>query len=155
VLEADDALLGGAAPGVCAGCHSDGDSGFASAQAMRASLDKLKASIEQNAALIGRLRNSGMEVSDQELAINEARMHLTLARTEVHTFAPAAVDPVVNDGLAILDGVGQAGERALAELRFRRRGLAASLGAILLLVVAIALKIREIERRQRRSSEPI
>jgi hypothetical protein len=32
-------------------------------------------------------------------------------------------------------------------LRFRRRGLAASLGAILLFAVALALKIRQQDRR--------
>jgi len=35
----------------------------------------------------------------------------------------------------------------LADLAYRRRGLALSLGAILLVVVALALKVRQIDRR--------
>jgi hypothetical protein len=45
--------------------------------------------------------------------------------------------------------VDRAGEEAAAELAYRRRGLAVSLGAILLFVAALALKIRQLERRPR------
>jgi hypothetical protein len=48
----------------------------------------------------------------------------------------------------MLTEIERAGEDALDELRFRRRGLAVSLGAILLFVVALALKIRQIDRRR-------
>jgi hypothetical protein len=57
------------------------------------------------------------------------------------------VAPVVAEGMAALAEVDAAGDKAAAELRFRRRGLAASLGAILLVVVALAVKIRQLERR--------
>ena len=89
-----------------------------------------------------------MEVRPQELALAEARSRLTFARTEVHAFEPARVEAVVAEGEKILAGVDAAGERAVTELRYRRRGLALSLGAILLVVVALGLKIREIERRR-------
>jgi hypothetical protein len=88
-----------------------------------------------------------MEMSAQELAIGAARTKLTLARTEMHAFDPARVTPLVAEGLATLASVDSAGQAALAELRFRRRGLAASLAAILLVVVGLALKIRQLERR--------
>jgi hypothetical protein len=41
--------------------------------------------------------------------------------------------------------VDRAGERAVAELAYRRRGLALSLAAILMVVVALWLKIRQID----------
>ena len=69
-----------------------------------------------------------------------------LARTEVHTSDPERVAPVIADGLKIVAGVDSAGDRGTAELRYRRRGLAVSLGAILLVVVALALKIRRLYR---------
>jgi len=86
-------------------------------------------------------------VSNQELALIEARSRLTLARTEMHTSKPAAVEAVIAEGTAILAGVDRAGQDGVAELRFRRRGLALSLGAILLLVVALWLKVKQIDRR--------
>jgi hypothetical protein len=40
------------------------------------------------------------------------------------------------------------GRNDLAELRYRQRGLALSLGAIVLVVVSLALKLRQIDRRR-------
>ena len=51
---------------------------------MRTSLERLKTSLAANDELIARARNAGMEVSDQELALAEARTKLTQARTEIH-----------------------------------------------------------------------
>jgi hypothetical protein len=65
----------------------------------------------------------------------------------MHTFDAARVSPVAAEGFATLASVDKAGELAAAELRFRRRGLAASLAAILLLVIALAFKIRQLDRR--------
>jgi len=42
------------------------------------------------------------------------------------------------------------GQRGVAELSFRRRGLFLSLGAILLVVVGLGLKVRQIDRRHAR-----
>ena len=58
--------------------------------------------------------------------------------------------PIIVDGTKIVAGVDRAGQDGVAELRYRRRGLALSLGAILLVVVALALKVRQIDRRQNR-----
>jgi hypothetical protein len=65
----------------------------------------------------------------------------------MHAFAPDSVSPIVDQGLEQLRTIAAAGDEALAELSYRRRGLAISLLAILLFVVALGLKIRQIERR--------
>jgi hypothetical protein len=113
---------------------------------MRSEIERLKQAIDGSGALVARVENAGIELSDQELALREARNHLTLARTEVHTFDPTAVVKVLREGLDISGKVDQAGQAALGELRFRRTGLAISLFAILIVVVALALKIRQIDR---------
>ena len=149
VLPPSDEMLGTSAPAICVTCHdSRDDAGYIVAGTMRSSIDRLKRAIETNGELIARVQNAGMEVSGQELALGEARTKLTQARMEMHAFSPAAVDPVVDDGMKILAGVEQAGARALADLQFRRRGLFVSLGAILLVVVALFFKIRELDRRR-------
>jgi hypothetical protein len=114
---------------------------------MRSSIERLKSGIDRSSSLISRVRNAGMEVSAEELALADARSHLTLARTEVHTFEPGRLAPIVEEGLQTVGRVEAAGNRAAAELRYRRRGLAWSLGAILFFILALALKIRQIERR--------
>jgi predicted CXXCH cytochrome family protein len=147
VLQPSDEMLGSGAHAICATCHNGADDkGAAAADRMRNRIERLKAGIEGSSTVTARIRNAGIEVSGQELALGEARSHLTLARTEMHAFKPELVDRVVDEGLAIVSGVEQADQRGLAELRFRRRGLAVSLGAILLLVVALALKLRQIDR---------
>ena len=147
VLAPSDSMLGTSKPAVCASCHEDKDDpGFVGAAAMQASMDRLKGAIDSSSALIDRVKNAGMEVGDQELALNEARTKLVLARTEVHAFDPAALDAVVNDGTKILAGVDQAGTKALGELAYRRRGLFVSLGVILLVVMALAFKIRDLNK---------
>jgi predicted CXXCH cytochrome family protein len=143
-----DAMLGTSKDALCTSCHSEKDDpGFAAANKMRASMDRFTQGIDTNAALIARVKNAGMEVGDQELALTEARTKLVLARTEMHAFDPAALDVVVNDGTKILTGVNQGGNRAVAELAYRRRGLFISLAIILLFVVVLGLKIRELDRR--------
>jgi hypothetical protein len=52
----------------------------------------------------------------------------------------------VNEGMTIVQNVETAGRAGEAELKFRRTGLAWSLVAILLVVVALAFKIRQIDK---------
>ena len=148
VLKPSDEMLGTDTGSLCGTCHSGADDKGAQAAAqMRGDIERLKAGLGRSSASVDGLKNAGMEMSAQELAIGTARTRLTLARTEMHTFDAAHVTPVVAEGMAALAAVDAAGDKAAAELRFRRRGLAASLGAILLVVLALAVKIRQIERR--------
>ncbi len=149
VVKPSDEMLAATGQGICAPCHSGedkSDHGAAAAASMRGDIEGLKTRLDQARTLIARVKNAGIEVSDEELAIREAATKLTLARTEVHTFEPTRVTEVIADATKIVGGVDQAGQRGVAELQYRRRGLAWSLGAILIVVVGIALKVRQIDR---------
>jgi predicted CXXCH cytochrome family protein len=152
VVAPSDQMLSAAAGGACAACHTAGDAsdkGAVAADVLRAGIERLKTGIEDSGSLIQRIRNAGIEVSNEQLALREAGTKLTLARTEMHGFDVARVEAIVADGMKVVASVESAGQKGAAELRFRRRGLAASLGAILLFVVALGLKIRQIDRRDR------
>jgi predicted CXXCH cytochrome family protein len=154
VVQPSDEMLGSDPHTICSSCHTGADDkGAAAADRMRGAIERLKARIDGSSTVTARIRNAGIEVSGQELALGEARSHLTLARTEMHAFKPELVDRVVDEGVTILVGVDEADQRGLAELRFRRRGLAASLGAIVLLVVALGLKLRQIDQRHAQQSQ--
>jgi hypothetical protein len=149
VLKPTDAMLGVEPGAVCASCHSGtDDKGAQTATKIRAGIESLKTRLERSSELVARVRNAGMEVSEQELALAEVRTRLTLARTEMHASNAALVDPVLADGVKLVDQVDAAGGQMLAELGYRRAGLAISLAAILMVVVGLALKIRQIDRRQ-------
>jgi len=150
VLKPSDDMLAATGHGICATCHNaadKSDKGAAAAVAMRADIERLKTGVERAGALVGRIKKAGIEVTDQQLALREAGTKLTLARTEMHAFAPPQVASVVADGDAIIAAVEKAGLDGVAELRYRRRGLFVSLGAILFVIVALGLKLRQIERR--------
>ena len=145
-----DSLLGTSRDATCANCHSGADDpGFVAASTMRTSIDRLRQAIDASGNLLARVRNAGMEVGDQGLELNEARSKLILARMEIHASSPARLDPIVADGMKLTTGIDRAGQQAIAELAFRRRGLFVSLGLILLFVVALTLKIRALDRRRR------
>jgi predicted CXXCH cytochrome family protein len=154
VLKPSDDMLAVTGHGVCATCHNADDKtdkGAAAAVAMRSDIERLKTGIERTDALIGQIKRAGIEVSDQQLALREAGTKLTLARTEMHAFAPPQVSSVVSEGVTIVTAVDRAGQQGIAELRYRRRGLFVSLGAILFVVVALSLKVRQIDRRSNRT----
>lgn len=156
ILQPSDEMLGTTGHGICAPCHTAGDAsdkGSVAAEKMRTDIEHLKTGIEHSTALIAQVRDAGIEVSDQELALREARTKLTLGRTEMHAFDPALVAPIVADGSKIVEAVDRAGQNGVAELRYRRRGLAVSLGAILLVVIALALKVRQIDGADHPSRE--
>jgi predicted CXXCH cytochrome family protein len=149
VAKPSDEMLGASGTAVCATCHSGADDkGAAAADSMRRDIERLKAGLATSAALIERVKNAGIEVSDDELALREASTKLTLARTEMHAFDPSKVAPVIADGMTIVAAADRAGQNGVAELQYRRRGLAVSLGAILLVVVGLAMKVRQIDRRR-------
>jgi len=144
IIQPTDAMLGTDKDALCANCHSEGDNGHKAATAMRGDIEKLKAAIAHSESLVAAVENTGIEMGEQSLALREAANHLTLARTEMHAFDPTAVDTVLQAGLGITANVDQAAQAAQDEISFRKTGLAISLGAILLVVVALALKIRSL-----------
>src|SRR5262249_49717952 len=95
VLKPSEEMLGTGPHAICATCHSGpDDKGAVAANAMRSGIDRLKIAIDQSAAAVSRVKNAGIEVGPQELALADARSHLTLARTEVHAFEPPRVEGV-------------------------------------------------------------
>ncbi len=147
IAKPSDAMLGADKASLCATCHSEGDNGHVAATRMRAEIEKLKAAIDRSQTLVATAENAGMEMGAQSLTLREASNHLTLARTEMHAFDPKLVDTVLQAGLGLTTKVDAEGQAAMAEVSFRKAGLAVSLGAILLVVVALALKIRSLRPR--------
>lgn len=142
-----DAWLSRGDESLCPICHEE-DAGIAAADRMYAAIEHFKTAIQEADELTGRVKNAGMEVSAQELALSEVRSRLTLARTELHTFDPAAVDKVIDEGLQMAAAVERTGQEQVGELRFRRAGLALFLTTCLLVVVAMGLKVRAFDRRR-------
>jgi len=144
-----DQLIGSHQGALCVNCHTNGDKGFVAANHMRTRIDQLIASIDKSNEILGVAERKGMEVSKPKFDLKGATDALTGARVLIHSSSISEVDKVVTPGLEVAGKGYQAGLDALAELSFRRKGLAVSLVFILFLALLVYLKIRQIETRQR------
>jgi predicted CXXCH cytochrome family protein len=142
-----DEMLGVGQEATCISCHTDGDAGFKAAQGMRRQIDELAAHINTADQLLSRAARSGMEVARPQFDLKDARDKLVNARVVIHSFSPAQVEAATKPGVDVARKALQAGEHSLSELRRRRKGLAVSLVFILLTVVAVYFKVRQIEGR--------
>ena len=143
-----DQMIGTQQGSVCVNCHANGDKGFIAAGHMRSRIDELIASINKSHDILSLAERKGMEVSKPKFELKGATDALTHARVLIHASSTAEVDKVMTPGLEVAGKGYQAGLDALAELSFRRKGLAVSLVFILFLALLVYLKIRQIESRQ-------
>jgi predicted CXXCH cytochrome family protein len=143
-----DAMVGTAEGSICLDCHAEGEDAFVTAATVRDRIEALKAAEARARELVERAGRAGMEVSDAEVALIDANQALVETRNLVHTFAAAPVDEKVKEGLAFAKSAEDMGVAALKEIDYRRLGLAVSLVFILILVLGLYLKIRQIERSQ-------
>ena len=148
IKRAGDELLGAEPPAACAACHTPTSSGGQVASTMRALIDSLDTRLENADSVLAAAENAGMEVSSAQFSLNEAQSSLVQARTAVHSFSVDSVSERVNAGLEVAGQAYGRGLEALDELQFRRMGLAVSVGIIMLLIVGLVFKIRQIEEKR-------
>ena len=144
-----DEDLGRVSDEVCTQCHEPDEPAAAVFPAMRAMIDSLLVGRERAEAALAEAEDLGMEVSQAQFELEEVTNALTKARSAIHAMRAEPVRTEIEGGMDI---VGQSLEHAMEALwehEYRRVGLAVSAGFILLLIIGIVLKIRQIERRQR------
>ena len=88
-----------------------------------------------------------MEVSSAKVELTDAHATLIKARVEVHTFDPAEVRKLTDEGAKFSRQAYQAGVAALQERDYRRKGLGVALVFIILAIGGLILKIRQMESR--------
>ena len=148
VVKTSDALVGTTDDAVCLNCHGPNTAGYQKAAAIRASLDGLRGDVQRTTAILDRAENAGMEISQPKFELRGAMDILLKSRAAVHLFDPAAVKKLTDEGDQIANKMYAKGTQAMEDLRFRHRGLWISVGIILVAIVGLVLKIKEIDRRQ-------
>ncbi|HET6671563.1 MAG TPA: cytochrome c3 family protein [Pyrinomonadaceae bacterium] len=143
-----DEFLGTGDKSVCISCHKQGDKGFVVAGEMRGRIDGLLVQIDKSQGILDRAERAGMEVSRPKFELRDAIDGVTHARVLIHTSSTLEVDKVIGPASSVAEKTYKAGEDALAELNFRRKGLVVSLFFILFLAAVVYLKLRQIESRQ-------
>lgn len=148
VKQASDVMLGLGEGAVCARCHSAGDPGGQAAERMRRLLDSLNVSFAAADSILERAEVAGMEVSGALFDLGAANNAGVKARAAMHSFDLNAVESEVDSGLTITHTAFLRGLDAMAELKFRRTGLAVSVGIILVLIAGLLLRIRMLDQRK-------
>ena len=148
ILHPTDAFLSEGPDGKCGACHEPGTEGSKVAAAMYAELRGLEKAAREAHRALRVEAEAGMEVSRVEFDLTRAAEALTKARADVHLFQLAAVRKATDEGLTVARTAMTAAVRIQREREFRRKGLFVSLGLILIAIVALVARIREIDRRR-------
>jgi predicted CXXCH cytochrome family protein len=134
---------------VCATCHAAPDTLGLAFDRMAAVIDTLEAAREASIAVLEEAENVGMEVSQAFFDLEEVSTAQTRARSAIHTFHVEPVRREVEAGLAVAERAEERGLEALAEHDYRRIGLGLSSAVILLLIIGLLMKIRQLEGEER------
>lgn len=149
IVRPDDSDLARVNSEVCARCHEPDEAATEVMPVMQAMIDSLLVGQERAQEALDRAEDLGMEVSQAQFELEEVTNALTKARTAIHAMRLDPVRTEIETGLEIVRRSLERGEEALWEHQYRRLGLTVSAGFVLLLIAGIALKIRQVERRQR------
>jgi hypothetical protein len=137
----------------CRTCHSEGDSCDAATDKMYLALSTLDAELREAAEVLHRAEVAGMEVSAPRFELKSKGATAEIeARALVHSFDPSRLIARSEEGRKTARNAVEAGRAALAELQFRRKGLAASLVLVGLVLLGLYLKIRQIDRLRREAA---
>lgn len=147
IKPARDQLLGLGEGAACAMCHTASSAGGQVASEMRSLIDTLRVQYSMADSILQRAEHAGVEVSQAQFNLNQANTSLVSARSYIHGFSVDSVRKEVESGLEVTDQALSRGHDALAELQFRRIGLAVSAVIILALILGLVLKIRQLEGR--------
>jgi Cytochrome c3 len=147
IVHPSDAFLAEGDQSRCASCHEAGTAGAKAAAEMHSGLTRLQKETEAARAALRREAEAGMEVSRALFDLTRADEALTKARADVHLFQAAAVQQAVAGGLTVARKAREDGARLHREREFRRKGLFVSLGLILVAIVGLVLKIRDLGHR--------
>jgi hypothetical protein len=148
ILPATSALLGVGPDALCTRCHAAGDSGYATAAAMRLMADSLESGENSARALVEEAEQKGMEIAEAKFRLRDVHQAELESRTMVHSFDGARFSAVIGKGLTTGSSVREEASGSVREFYFRRIGLGVATLIITLLAVSLYVYVRRIERRQ-------
>jgi hypothetical protein len=141
-----DRLIGTGAGTVCSQCHTPGDVCDQQSVKIRKALDSYSRSLTDAREILLRAEHAGMEVSGAVFTLKkEGVSGLVETRALIHSFDTDRLLKRSEEGLAVVAAARKEGEQALAEVQFRRKGLAVSLVFVGVVLVGLYLKIREVD----------
>ncbi len=149
ILPPSDEMLGTGKEAVCIQCHDPDSKPYEVANRIKQKLDRFKEQILESETLLEQADRQGVEVSDPKFRLSEVMTVLILIRNLTHSLDLSEIDEKFKEGEQVLSEVKTAGEEALKEAQYRKRGLIIATSFVLLLAIALFLKIRQIEKKSK------
>ncbi len=146
IVHPNDGWIDFKEPALCATCHATDTPGAPVIRTMRTGFDQLNATFHAAEAVLTRAEEAGMLVDDGMTALRDAQESRVRLRVLVHSFAEEPFTASLTEGLAATSRAQAAGEAALEELSFRRRGLGLATLAILGFLLTLGFKIRSLPK---------
>ena len=144
IARPDDSWIGFESPAVCATCHDETTGGAEVIRTVGQGLRGLRWDVDAAADLVRHAEEAGVLVKDGHLALAAAREAHVRLRVLVHAFATPPFDEVLTEGRAAVESAREAGNAGLAELQFRRTGLAVATLFIIGFLITLFVKIRRL-----------
>lgn len=143
-----DDMLGVGEQSTCVGCHSEPDSkGYKAAMEMKALIDGLVIKKQKAVEALEEAERKGMNVESAKFTLADVKQHLIRARTTTHRVDVEDLGISLGPAYEIVQAATAKAQEAIDEYYFRRKGLGIATLFISVLVVALYLKIRQIEKR--------
>ena len=145
VIHPDESFLAGGENATCLECHFEGDGGYLIAGAMKTTLDSLRSQLHLATELVEKAEQSGMEVSDLSFELRDINQQYIKTRTSVHSFDDSEVLAAAEPGLKLASEVIAGAYKVLKSHTERRWWLGGATLILLLLILGVYLKLREVE----------
>jgi hypothetical protein len=128
----------------CNDCHEEDGVGRKNAADYLHATRSLTTMIARSERILLAAQRGGVEVRKARSELDAAVDSQIELETLVHSFAAPPVEEKQKEGLQFAEAALVAGQGSLEELIYRRKGLFMALGVIVLVLVALALKIRTL-----------
>jgi predicted CXXCH cytochrome family protein len=141
-----DDMVGVGAESVCMDCHAAGDPAYNVASVMHDALTTLVSLNDSAVTMKAHVARIGMDEVDIEFLLKDAHQSLIQARTLVHSFDASVLTEKTDEGVTKAKEAIELAGQQIEEHRTRRLGFAVAAFFATLLLIALYLKLRDIER---------
>lgn len=149
ILPPSDEMLGTGEGAVCIECHDTDSKAYEVAAVIKKKLESFKAKMQNAENKLEEADKQGVEISEAKFRLREAHTILIQVRNLIHSFSLDRIEEKISEGDTVISEVAEAGDEALREAKFRKSGLVIATIFIFLLAMALLLKIKQIEKKNR------
>ena len=152
IAKTSDDMLSTEEGGLCHDCHAkyaqDNPDCVATADYFRETILEFVEAERHYEEYIEEIARKGLDVDPMAQQLGELRDAIKKARSYVHAFNMSDFREAIAPGKAALAALNELSEKAEAEYDFRRTGTFVSIAMMILLIIVIYIKLRQMERDQ-------